>query len=288
MNAPGAHVYDVTESEFQQNVIEASHQRAVVVDFWSPMCGPCRVLGPILERIVENAGGKLALAKIKVDENPGLAMSFGVQGVPAVKVFRNGKVVTEFVGALPESDVQRILDAVVPSEADELVEKASAHAKAGQAQEAEALYRQALAKKPDHRPATLGLAYLAVERGGLDEARRLAESIDPGTPEKELADALVAQLDFLGECRALGDKAPFAARVAADPDDLEARYALAHCLAAEGAYAQALEELLEIIRRDKAFKDGAAKDAMVRIFGIVGKRSDLADAYRSKLASALY
>jgi putative thioredoxin len=288
MCADAGNIYDVTEREFEARVIGESQKRPVVIDFWSPMCAPCEILGPILERVVDSYGGKVALAKVKVDTSPQLAAAFSVQGVPAVKVIKEGRLVAEFVGARPEEEVRMILDGIVPSEADELTVDAARKAEAGSLDEAEALYRQALAAKPDHPGATIGLAYVAVERGTQDEARRLAGSIEPGTKEKELADALIAQLDFGAGCVGGTERAALEERVAADAGDLDARYELAGCLAAEGGYERALQTLLEIIERDKKYKEGAAKSMMVKIFGIVGKRSELADTYRDKLASLLY
>ena len=281
-------VYDVTEADFQQRVIDESMSRPVIIDFWSPMCGPCKVLGPILERIVEELDGKAALAKVRVDDNQRLAAAFGVQGVPAVKIIKEGKLAGEFVGARPESDVRAIIESVVPSEADELAMQAAEKQRAGDLDGAEALYKRALASRSDHGGATMGLAYVALDRGDKDEAKRLAISIEPGTKEKQLADALLAQLDLSGECASSEDEAELSARVQQNPDDLDARFAYAKCLAAGGKYEGALENLLAVLERDKTYQDGAAKEMMVKIFGIVGKRSELADAYREKLASLLY
>jgi putative thioredoxin len=281
-------IYDVTEADFEELVIEESKKRPVVIDFWSPMCGPCKVLTPILDKIVEEMNGKAALAKVKVDDNQRLAAAFGVQGVPAVKVIKDAKLVTEFVGARPEPEVRAILESVVPSKADELTEQGAQKQKAGDLDGAEALYTQALSAKPGHGGATMGLAYVAIERGDKDEARRLASSIEPGTKEKQLADALLARLELSGECPSAEDAAAIAEKVKANPDDLDARYEYAQCLAAAGQYQDALENLLGVIERNKAYKDGAAKNLMVKIFGIVGKRSELADTYRDRLANLLY
>ena len=287
--APGTEVvFEVGETAFEERVITASSARPVVVDFWAPWCAPCRMLSPVLEKVVASFGGTVVLAEVNVDEAPGLARQYGIRGIPAVKVFRQGKVVAEFVGARSEHDVREMLSRLVPSEADEMVASGRELASAGKLDEAEPLYREALTKQTDHSGALLGLAVIAMEKGDHEAAREAASRVEPGAAEHEEAEGILARLDFVRDCAERGGKETAERLLAEKPDDLDAVYDLASCLAAEEDYAGALDHFMRILERDKGYRAGAAKDAMLRIFSIVGKRSALAEEYRSGLARALY
>ncbi len=281
-------VYEVKESEFGERVILASSERVIVADFWAPWCAPCRMLSPILEKVVKPFEGAMALAKVNVDEAPGLAAQYGVRGIPAVKVFRNGKVAAEFVGLKPEGEIRETLSRLVPSEADDLADRARELENSGRLQEAGPLYRRALAEVPNHPGALLGLARLSIDKGDFEDAREAASRVAEGTSERGDAEGLLARLDFMSGCAQRGGKAAAERAAAEPPDDLDALYGLAACLAAEEKYAEALAVFLRVLERDRHYGEDAAKDAMVRIFGIVGQRSPLADDYRSRLARVLY
>jgi len=286
--AQEAIVFDVGPGEFDTRVLAASAEAAIVTDFWAPWCAPCRMLGPVLERVVRGMGGRVRLARVNVDEVTDVAARYNIQGIPAVKVFRGGQVVAEFVGALPEAEVRRILEQAVPSAADELVQQADERLAGGDLEGARRLCRKALSDSPRHPGAALRLARFALQDGDADEARRLASLVEEGTPEHEQAAAVLARLEFAERCRQAGGLDACRRRTQQDPADLEARYGLACCLAAGESYEEALEELLRIVRADKRWQDEAARKAMLRIFSIVGKRSPLADRYRDLLARALY
>jgi putative thioredoxin len=192
------------------------------------------------------------------------------------------------MGALPEREVRHALESFVPTEADELVGRAAELAREGRSDEAEPLYRRALAKARDHQGALAGLALIALEKGELARARETAARIDEGTPEHQVAERVFALVDFRERCAELPGRAEAERALSEDPDDLDAAFALGTCLAADGDYEGALERFLGILRKDKGYGDGAARDAMVRVFSIVGKRSELADRYRSRMALALY
>jgi len=283
-----AAVFDVDTASFEARVINASRERPIVVDFWAPWCAPCKALGPVLERVITETAGRAALAKVNVDENQQLAAAFGVRGIPAVKVFKDGKLAAQFEGALPEAEVRRIIEKLVPSAGDETAAEAAQALESGSADEAEQRFRQVLEQEPGHSGALVGLAAIALDRGDHAEARDFAEKVEAGTPEHAQAAALLARLDFADRAREIGGTDAARAKADADETDLDARYDLAVCLAADGDYQAALDELLAILTADKHWRDGRAKDAMVRIFGIVGQRSDLADDYRQRLAQLLY
>ena len=281
-------VFDVQESDFEERVIKASTECPIVVDFWASWCAPCRILGPVLERVVASFGGSVKLAKLNTEQNPGLARTWGIQGIPAVKVFRDGRVVQEFVGALPEEQVQQILRQTIPSEGDERVREGDRLEEAGQHDEAEEEYRQALAAEPRHPGASVRLAKKALATGDISTARELAGSVPEDAPEREEAAVLLARIEFHEKCAEGGGREACSARIRQDGNDLDARFGLAMCLAAEGEYREALEQLMYVIQADKSYRDNAARDTMVRIFGIIGQRSELADEYRDRLAKALY
>ncbi len=280
-------VYEVEPGLFQEQVVDASAERTVVVDFWAEWCAPCRSLGPVLEEVVRSYGGRVALAKLDVDENPQVAARYGIRGIPAVKIFRDGRVVKEFVGALPRARVEALLSDVIPNEADDLVAAGDALLEEGESEEAESRYREALHRQPGHPAALLRLGKLALETGR-EEARELLDQIEQDAPEYEQARALLAQVEFIGTCRENGGTESARRRVQKNPDDLDARYGLACCLAAEGDYEDALEEFLEVLRRDRNYHDQAPRLAMLRMFALLGPQSETAKTYRKKLAGVLY
>ncbi len=288
MEATSEFVCEVQEAEFEQRVIRASSERPVIVDFWAPWCAPCRMLGPILEKIVESFGGRAILAKLNVDGAQELAVRYGIRGIPAVKVFRNGRVAAEFLGVKSERDIRQLLSPLISSDLDEIAAKAEELAGLGRNQEAEKKYLQILEKQPDHPGALLGLGRIAFAGGDADGARKFLSRLRINDAEYKAAASLLAELDFLKECSERGGKEAAQKRLAGQPEDLDAVYAHSCCLAAEKDYIKALDGFLRIIRLNKTYCDGAARVAMLRIFSIVGERSRLAEEYRSKLAQALF
>ena len=280
--------FDVAPGRFEEQVVGASAKLPIVVDFWAEWCVPCRTLGPILERVVSSYEGRALLARVNIDKDRETAARYGVQSIPFVLVFRDGRIAAQFVGALPESEVRRILGAVLPSRADELVAKGDDLMQKGRAEEARKQYEEALKESADHAGALLRLGGMTAESGRVEDARRMLSRIEENAPEHAAAQGELARIEFAEVCRQRGGREACEQRLAGDPEDLDARYALACCLAAEGEYERALEEFLSIVSRDKGYRDQAAKNAMVRIFALVGLRSELADAYRRKLAAVLY
>jgi putative thioredoxin len=257
-------VIEVGEADFDSRVVGGSRDMPVVVDFWAGWCRPCLVLGPVLERLASEHQGRMVLAKVDVDANPGLAMRFGIQGIPAVKAFRDGQVVSEFVGAQPETVVRRFLEEILPSEADGLAAQGAEAEEGGDPASAEAAYRAALEQAPDHEAASVGLARLLAADGRVEEARGLLGRVPPS----EGARAVAAQIELTD--------------LAAHAGDLGA----AARAAAAGEHRMALERALDLLEDGEDRE--AARDLMVRLFDILGPEHPLSREFRPRLARALF
>ena len=275
-------IVEAGDADFESAVLKRSEVTPVVVDFWAPWCGPCRALGPLLERLVEEHRGAFVLAKVNVDEAPAVSQAFGIQSIPAVKGFRDGVLVGEFVGAQPESTVRKLLELVLPTAADRLV----AAAEELGPEEAERTLREALEAEPRHGRALVALARILGARGDTAEALQLLERVSPPSPLVGEAERLAAELRTRSD--GVGDQAVLRARLARDPGDLEARLGLGRTLAALGRHEDALAELLEAVRRDPHFADDGARKAMVDLFAVLGSDHPLTDRYRNELAKALF
>ena len=287
--AAGDLIKDGTDASFVADVIEASKDTPVIVDFWATWCGPCRQLGPSIEKNVLAAKGKVKLVKIDIDANPQFAGQLRVQSIPAVFAFVGGRPVDGFMGALPDSQVKQFVDRIAgqaPANAvDELLAMAKESLEVGDVGGAAQAYAQVLQAEPDNVKAIGGMArcYLA---GG--DAERAAE-IAAMAPD----DAKDADLDSVRAALALAEEGPsetgeFEQRLAKDANDHEARYEIAKALAARGAWAEASDHLLTIIAADRAWNDEAARKQLLTIFEAAGAGSDITRAGRRRLSSILF
>lgn len=277
-------IIDATESNFQAEVIEESHRRPVVVDFWAAWCGPCRTLGPMLERLANEHAGAFLLAKVNADENPGLSRVFHVRGIPAVHAIHRGKVVDSFTGALPEVEVRAWLHGILPGPEVALLEEAAALQTQGKWEEAKAVYEKVLEIRPRDGDAHFQLAKILSAEGAIDAAERHLGLILPDDADRLEKEIASLRLKMSGDGLEEAERA-----VAEAPGDLQAKLRLGKALAASEQYQRALEVFLEVLR--EAPRDGLgeeARAAMVEIFGAVGARSELADRYRSLMAAELY
>ncbi len=284
---PGEFVLDVTDATFEREALERSKHTPVVVDFWAPWCAPCRALGPLLERLAQEHAGAFVLVKLNVDENPATASAFGVRSIPKVLGLRDGRLVSEFEGALPEASVRRFLSAILPTRADALAAEGRRLAEAGHRNAAEERFREAIATDPRHAAAKLGLAAVLAENGDAPAALDLLAQIGPGLPESAGAERLAAELRTQ-EAAADFDERGLRQRLAERPTDVDALVDLGLGLAAAGRHDEALETLLDAVRRDPHHRDDAARRAMLDLFALLGAEHALTQRYRSELARALF
>jgi putative thioredoxin len=281
----GQYSFDVDQTNFQQIVMEGSRTAPVVIDFWAPWCAPCRSLKPILEKLAEEYHGKFILAKINSDENQNLAAQFGVRGIPAVKAVVDGQIVDEFSGALPEGAVREFLERLIPSPADALRAHAADLHATGDLDGALAALGQASQLDPQNEDVRLDAAEILEAQGQHDEARQLLNTLSPGKLAEDRAVRLAARLSF-AQSGSGTDEAALRDKIAANPDDMEARLQLANLLVGSGRHAAGMDELLEMIARDRNWNEEAARKALLSVFNLLAG-DPLVSQYRRKLASTL-
>ena len=282
-----AHAIDVTNDTFERDVIEASKSTPVVVDFWAPWCGPCRVLKPILEKLALEYGGRFKLAKVNSDENQEIAAAYAIRSIPDVMAFRDGKAVSHFLGAVPESQVRAFIDDLFPTPAEIERARAAELREAGNLAGAVEALHEAIALEPANDPARLDLAELLIELKRLKDAEAALAAVPPNSDWEERLATLRSALAFVRSANSASET-ELKAKLATDAADLASRFALAGLYAASKQYREALDELLEIVRQDRNWKDGGARKQILAIFNLADKQPELVSEYRRKLASALH
>jgi putative thioredoxin len=289
-------VKDTTTKDFVKDVIEASRNVPVIVDFWAPWCGPCKQLTPILEKVVRAAQGKVRLVKMNTDQHPSIAQQLRVQSIPAVFAFIDGRPVDGFMGALPESQVKQFVDRILDAKGEESLEagiaealkSASAALEAGDAQGAAEIYAAILQEDKANIEALSGLAGCYLKASDIDRA---AATLDMAPEDKRKAPAFTAvkaKIELAKKAGAAGDLGALKRRIEADPKDYRARYDLAIGLAARGDREGALDQLLEIMRRDRKWNEEAARKQLVELFEAWGPNDPLTGEGRRRLSSLLF
>jgi len=286
--ADSPHVIAVTAANFERIVIQGSHEHPVLVDFWADWCAPCRMLMPILASLADDYGGKLLVAKVNTEEEQALAVEYGIRSLPTVQLFKAGRPVDQFMGALPEPQVLEFLERHLPRESDRLLARAQGLLNAGDSEGAARLVDQVRTLDPDHARIRLVEAGIEVTAGNFLGAQEILTDIP-----RELADdpEVISLQGRVGFAVLQADSPPEAtlrSRLEADPKDSDARYRLAAHLVVRSDFEEALEQLLELMKRDRTFEDDAGRKGMLEIFAMLGEQDDLVTRYRSRMSNALY
>ena len=282
---------DTRQEDFSRDVIDASHEAPVLVDFWAPWCGPCRTLSPLLEAVEAQSGGRLKVVKVNVDENQELSARFGVRSIPFVVAFAAGEPVDSFVGVLSAEALRQFVGRLLPDPAESQRRKAVELLAGGDVAGAASALRAVLALDPERDAPRMDLAQLLLERsleaGRLDEAAACLDGVSAaGRLEPRFA-ALDTQLKSQSRAAELPATAVLQQRIAADPANLQARLDLANALVARREYEPALEQLLAIVERDRAFGDDIGRRLMLSVFDLAAAQPQLVSSYRRRLSAAL-
>lgn len=270
------HIIEVSEADFEYEVLQYSRTKPVIVDFWAEWCVPCQTLGPMLEELVENADGRFRLAKLNVDDNPNVAIRYNVRNLPYVKGFRLGQVAAEFFGLVPRPEIEKFLKDLAPSPTDLLLAKGLGLLQYHRWPDAETTLRKVIQEQPKNPAALLGLTKTLLAQNKAKEAQEIIKSF-PASKEYASAEIL----------RPLAEALLTTQPQAANPD-LEAIYLRALNLIKTGKFAPALDGLLELLRQDKTYRSGNARKIVVALLEVLGENHELTRQYRAELASILF
>jgi putative thioredoxin len=285
-------IKDTTTQAFRRDVIDESRRQPVLVDFWAPWCGPCKQLTPVLEKAVRAAKGAAKLVKMNIDEHPAVATQLGIQSIPAVIAFVNGQLADGFMGALPESQITAFLERVtkqeIGGEEKELLKSADAALAAGDAAGAAELYSEVLAGDPTNLQALAGLARSMVETGSIEQAKQILAQVPEAKRNDSAVAAARAAVEVAEQAAHLGPVAELEQKVAANPLDHQARFDLAIALNGDSRRQEALDQLIEIVRRDRKWNDDAARKQLVQFFEAWGPTDEHTMSGRRRLSSILF
>lgn len=283
--ADSPYIIDVTAENFSEVVLTGSAKQPVMVDFWADWCQPCQTLMPVLSKMAEQGQGQFILAKVNSDQNQDLATQFGVRSLPTVKLFKNGEPVDEFLGALPESQIQAFIDQHIDRESDSIHARAMQALQENDQKTALTLLQEANSIDPGRSKIVVDLAKLLAATDNSDEALSLLNSLPREARESTDVAALLARLEFAGNAESLPDIGTLMADAA--NGNLDAKLQLSNKLIAEGDYKAAMNQLLEIMQKDRKFKDDIGRTTLLKVFDMLGA-DPLVDQYRRKMFNLLY
>jgi putative thioredoxin len=292
--AATAPVADVTTANFMAEVVDASFEQPVIVDFWAPWCGPCKQLGPILEKVVRGANGAVRMVKLNIDENPEIAQQMRIQSIPAVYAFKEGRPVDGFVGALPESQVRQFVErlgggAAGPSPVEQAMAMAKEAAQGGDHASAMGIYTQVLQSEPENVEALAGLIRALIARGELAEAREMLDGLTKEAARNPEMAAAQSALELAEQAqKAMGSVGKLRARLEANADDHEARLELATALFGADERESAIDELLTLFKRDRNWDEQGARRQLVKFFEVMGPTDPLTLSARRRLSSLMF
>lgn len=283
------HLYtDATLADFSEEVIGASTKQLVLVDFWAAWCGPCKSLAPILERLVDEYSGAIKLVKVDTDSEQELAAQFGIRSLPTVIFFKNENVVDQFSGVQPESAIRALIDKYAESALDKVLDAATALYQEGDTTNAKERVRDLIQEfSQDDKPKLVLLKWLADEKRN-EEASSIAATVSSRGRDTAEFRSISASLELLRGSEDIYDTSLLTDKLNRDPDDLQIRFQLAKRLIGQQQFADGMDHLIEIIRRDRAFDDDAARKTMLKVFEALGGKGELVSQYRKKLSSVLF
>jgi putative thioredoxin len=290
---PADLIKETTTQTFVKDVIEESKRQPVLIDFWAEWCGPCKQLTPVLEKAVRAAKGKVKLVKMDIDKHPQIPGQMGIQSIPAVIAFVNGRPADGFMGAIPESQVTGFIDKLTKGmtgspDIAEVLKEADAVLAEGDAAGAAAIYSEVLRADPTNVTALAGLARCQLDTGALDEAKQTLAMVPEAKRNDAVVKAVQTAIDLAEQAEAIGPAAELEQKVAADPLDHQARFDLALALNASGDRLNAVNHLLEIVRRDRKWNDDGARKQLVQLFEAWGGADEATVEGRKRLSSILF
>jgi putative thioredoxin len=293
--APGSYVSDTSTAGFAKDVLEESRRQPVLVDFWAPWCGPCKQLTPVLEKVVNESGGRVKLVKMNIDDHPSIPGQLGIQSIPAVIAFMDGRPMDGFMGAIPESQVRQFIDKVAgPAGADEAAEieavlgEAETLLGSGDVQGAAQLFGAVLQADPENAKAAAGMMQCLIALNETARASQMLASIPEDLAQDPAIQAVARKLKQIEEARKLGDPVALEQQLAGNPDDHEARVKLAKILNVEGRRDEAADHLLTVMRKDRSFDDDGARRQLLEFFEVWGPKDPATISARRRLSSILF